>query len=624
MNPILLCLFLCISFSPFFRAAYSVEEEEEVRRSLVSFLSKLTDNSSQPQIDRSFNWNLTSDPCKDNWKGVVCDRTNTSVRRLLLSNHNFAGTFDAAVICNVQNLTSSLLHIGLDGNDIGGQIPAEIANCKQLIHLHLSGNRFSGSLPDSLPMLSNLKRLDISFNDLSGNLPDISRISGLTMFLAQYNQLTGEIPDFDFSNFDQFNISFNNFTGSVPADHGWLTETSLMGNPQLCGAPLPKNCASSSGDKKSSEDQILMYSGYVLVGTVFVACVVFRICRKKKKEEKVDLKNKVGSFDESMTNPSVVSTEYKTGASKSKISVHSAENSTLVSSSLIVLTSPEVNGLKFKDLLGAPAELMGRGKHGSLYKVNLENGKNLAVKRIKDWTISSNDFKERMQRLDQVKHPNVLSALAFYSSTNEKLLVYEYQKYGSLFMLLHGTKTGRGFDWPSRLGFAASIAEALAFMHQEHRDYGIAHGNLKSSNILLNDKMEPCISEYGLMPMHSKESSSKTTHFKADVHGLGVILLELLTGRLVQNNGVDLTTWVNSVVREEWTAEVFEKSLVSEGANEERMVNLLQVAVKCVNPSPEARPNASQVATMINTIKEEEEEEERSQVYEDRSIVFEP
>jgi len=65
--------------------------------------------------------------------------------------------------------------------------------------------------------------------------------------------------------------------------------------------------------------------------------------------------------------------------------------------------------------------------------------------------------------------------------------------------------------------------------------------------------------------------------------------------------------WVQTVVREEWTVEVFEKGLLSEGASEERMMNLLQIALKCINPSPNRRPSMSQVAEMIITLKEEEQ-----------------
>lgn len=160
-------------------------------------------------------------------------------------------------------------------------------------------------------------------------------------------------------------------------------------------------------------------------------------------------------------------------------------------------------------------------------------------------------------------------------------------------------------------------------MHQELHEDGIAHGNLKSTNILFNNNMEPCISEYGLMVAENQDQSFLTqtnsfktnalkgnrtySPFKVDVYGFVVIVLELLTGKLVQNNGFDLAWWVHSVVREEWTVEVFDQALISEGVSEERMVNLLQVALKCINPSPSERPNMNQVAVMINAIKEEDE-----------------
>lgn len=107
-------------------------------------------------------------------------------------------------------------------------------------------------------------------------------------------------------------------------------------------------------------------------------------------------------------------------------------------SQLVVLSRPEVNELKLEELLRAPAELIGKGEKASLYKVMLTNGITVVVKRIKDWSISSLHFNQRMQLLSQAKHPHVLSPLAFYASKQEKLLVYQYQHNGSLFKLLHG------------------------------------------------------------------------------------------------------------------------------------------------------------------------------------------
>ncbi|XP_044503763.1 probable inactive receptor kinase At2g26730 [Mangifera indica] len=617
---------LWVTFLSFFIILHTTHSlDAVVKSSLINFLSELSNNNA---LLNSV-WNTSTDPCTDRWTGVTCNSRKNSVSRLNLTRLNLSGSFDASHLCNDQSLAASLSVIILDGNNIQGEISADISNCTQLSRLRLSQNRISGNLTGSLSLLSNLKRLDVSYNNFTGALPDLSRISGLTMFLAQYNQFTDKIPQFDFSNLRQFNVSYNDLSGPIPDTRGKFDLSSFFHNPKLCGDPLPNKCPptppSNLEGKKSkhvSKTRILIFSGYAVLGLLAIVFITWRICKRRKSEQKVEAVNNVESADDSNINKSksFESRDYITGESKSELSMNSAESS-LPSSSLVVLTSPVVNGLKFGELLRAPAELLGRRKNGTLYKIVLENGMNLVVKRIKDWAISSNDFKLRMQRLDQAKHPNILPALAFYCSKQEKLLVYEFQENGSLFRLLHGAQMGQAFDWARRLDIAAKISEALSFMHQELGEAGIAHGNLKSSNILFNKSMEPCISEYGLMAFDIQDSSTFANGFKcpagaiaassfaykADIYGLGVILLELLTGRPMQKDGVDLTTWVHSVVREEWTVEVFDKGLISEGASEERMVHLLQVAIKCVNRSPATRPTISQVAAMINAIKEEEE-----------------
>ncbi|KAK9286321.1 hypothetical protein L1049_014711 [Liquidambar formosana] len=217
--------------------------EEELKQSMINFLGKLSNKSGQP--DPSFGWNMTSDPCKNLWKGVVCDSQSIYVTRIILDGFNLSGILHANSLCSGQTLAEHLSVLCLSDNNIGGEIPAEIANCKQLTHLYISGNQFSGDLPDSLSQLNNLKRLDISHNQLSGNLPDLPQIAGLTYFLAQNNQLGGVIPKFNFSNLLQFNVSFNNFSGPIPNLNGRFSESSFMGNPELCGEPLPKKCPPS-------------------------------------------------------------------------------------------------------------------------------------------------------------------------------------------------------------------------------------------------------------------------------------------------------------------------------------------------------------------------------------------
>ncbi|XP_065876236.1 probable leucine-rich repeat receptor-like protein kinase At1g68400 isoform X2 [Euphorbia lathyris] len=559
--------------------------------------------------DQNWGWNTTSDPCLANWTGVYCD-LNLHVRRIVLNDYNLTGTFDDSSLC----LAKSLNVLSLNQNSITGLLTQGIGNCKELTHLYLGRNKLSGNIPDSLSQLTRLKRLDLSFNGFSGQ---VSRIIGLLSFLVQDNQLSGNIPDFDFSQLEFFNISNNNFSGPIPDTKGKFKADSYLANPGLCGDLVSNACPPSNPPPKqasgsSSRNGVLIYSGYIVLALILVLLIALKVMRKKKNTKPDAKKESV----ETSTKPSSTSDEFTTTKNRSEYSISSVEAGT-VTQSLVALGSPLGKNLRFEDLLRAPAELLGKGKHGSLYKVLHNNGEILTVKRIKDWGISNEDFKRRMERIDQVKHPRSLPALAYYCSKQEKLLVYEYQENGSLFKLLHGSQNGQVFDWENRLSVAAVIAETLTFLHQEFHEDGIAHGNLKSTNILFNKNMEPCISEYGLnmvVENQDKPFISQSDGYKLDVYGYGVILLELLTGKLVQNSGIDLGKWVRSVVTEEWTAEVFDKALLSEGASEERMVNLLQVALKCINPNPNQRPNISQVAGMINSIKEEDE----------RSIMSEP
>ncbi|KAK2994331.1 hypothetical protein RJ640_005265 [Escallonia rubra] len=580
---------------------------------LVQLMDKLSPGNAQRAS--SWGWDANSDPCTGNWKGVACDTSAQHVKKIVLDQLNLAGTLDAASLCKAK----SLLVFSLNENGVAGDLSKDISNCKQLTHLYLRGNRFTGNLPGSLSKMSNLKRVDVSNNDLSGELPEkMSRTSGLLTFFAQNNQIRGVIPEFDFSNLVEFNVSNNDLSGPIPNVNGRFNQSSFLGNPSLCGTPLPNSCPPAPPSKKN-KDKFLIYSGYIILGLILLLLLaIFMIKRKKGKEEK-DVSESKGE----KSSNSGGSSELKIGGNRSEYSITSAESGMGTSTSLVVLSSPVVNGLKFEDLLRAPAELIGRGKHGSLYKVIPGGGAPLVVKRIKDWGISREDFKKRMQKMDLVKHPNLLPIVAYYCSKQEKLLVYEFQQNGSLFSHLHGSQNGQRFNWGSRLSVAGKVADAMAFMHDILRDDGIAHGNLKSSNILLNKDMDPRVSEYGLMVIENQDTSfvAQTdsvknidptggraySTFKVDIYGFGVILLELLTGKLVQNSGFDLARWVHSVVREEWTVEVFDRTLISEGASEERMVNLLQVALKCISPSPDARPSMSQIVQMINSIKEDEE-----------------
>lgn len=184
--------------------------------------------------------------------------------------------------------------------------------------------------------------------------------------------------------------------------------------------------------------------------------------------------------------------------------------------------------------------------------------------------------------------------------------------------------TGNGripLDWDTRLKVSLGAAKGIAHIHSEG-GVKFTHGNIKSSNILLTRDLDGCISDFGLSPLMNYTSiKNKAAGYRApevietrkgtqksDVYSFGVLVLELLTGKSPlplpgHEDVVNLPRWVRAVVKEEWTAEVFDAELMKYHNIQEEMVHMLQIALLCVTKVPDMRPSMDEVIKMIEQIK---------------------
>ncbi|KAL3515551.1 hypothetical protein ACH5RR_022453 [Cinchona calisaya] len=569
--------------------------------------------------------NWTSIMCYKNdppyWFGIEC--WNGRVTSVRLENLGLTGEIKIDALFNLTELSV----LSFKDNSISGQV-MDFSNNQKLTDIDLSGNKFDGPIPLSLLKLNSLASLQLQANNLSGSIPWFDQTS-LKEFNVSYNNLSRPIPN------TKVLQSFNRF--------------SFLGNPNLCGPPTSSNCNSTNDTSDTNNDNnkskgsskssifvpiLLAVNVVVLIFLLFLSIIYFKKYKglKKKLEEK-----HIVVEDEEKHDRMRIETGEKGVAAEGE------EKGKLVFIN-------EERQFELDDLLKASAEGLGKGNFGNCYKAMLESGPIVVVKRLRDLKpLSSEDFTKQVRIIAEQKHLNLLSLLAYYYSKDEKLLLYKFASNGNIYNRLHegkGKPTRIPFRWSSRLLVARGVAKALEYLHQTTKSSPnvVPHGNLKLSNVLLDENNNVLVTDYGLTSLIAaplvaqrmisfkspEYQSHKKLSRKSDIWSYGCLLLELVTGRVSADSGpsgtnaVDLCSWVHRAVREEWTAEIFDVEIAVQRSANHGMLKLLQIAMRCCERSPENRPEISEVVREVESIDltpDSEDDEEFSSM--DRSLTDE-
>ncbi|KAL4605734.1 hypothetical protein ACB092_09G051800 [Castanea dentata] len=601
------------------------------------------------------------DACTSSWRGVHCSTNNNRVISLSLPSLNLRGPLDS--LAHLDQLRLLDLH----NNRLNGTV-LPLTNCTNLKLLYLSANDLSGDIPTQIVSLNRLLRLDLSDNNIRGSIPkQLSNLTRLLTLRLQNNVLSGSIPDLSVSlvNLKELNLTNNEFYGNVP--DGLVKkfgQESFSGNEGLCGSsPLPA-CSFTNTHPATDSVQTVPsnpsslpvapvmsqakgelpskkgLSTGVIVAIVVANCVAllvvvsFVVAHYCARDRGCSSGSMAGSESgKGRRSGSSYGSEKKVYANNGGAD---SDGTTATDQSKLVFFDRRKQ-FELEDLLRASAEMLGKGSLGTVYRAVLDDGATVAVKRLKDANpCARKEFEQYMDLIGKLKHPNVVRFRAYYYAKEEKLLVYDYLPNGSLHSLLHGNR-GPGripLDWTTRISLVLGAARGLAKVHEEYEGSKIPHGNVKSSNVLLDKNGVACISDFGLSlllnPVHAiarlggyrapEQAEIKRLSQKADVYSFGVLLLEVLTGKAPsqypsptrprmdeeEQLAVDLPKWVRSVVKEEWTAEVFDQELLRYKNIEEELVSMLHVGLTCVVPQPEKRPTMVEVTKMIEDIRVEQ------------------
>ncbi|KAA8538967.1 hypothetical protein F0562_025659 [Nyssa sinensis] len=505
---------------------------------------------------------------------------------------------------------SSLQTFIASNNNLEDNIPDQFQDCPSLSVLDLSNNHFSGKIPQSIASCEKLVNLNLRNNQFTGEIPrPIATMPTLAILDLSKNSLVGQIPDKFGSSpaLEMLNLSYNKLEGPVPNNGMLMTinPNDLIGNSGLCGGILPpcsQSSSSMSWPRKTHTNHIIV--GFVVGISVILALGIAILTGRWLCKRWYLYSNFFNDWFQR----------------------HNSEWPwRLIAFQRLSFTSA--------DILACIKEsnVIGMGGTGIVYKAEIQRPPAVvAVKKLWRSEVdieTGDDLFGEVNLLGRLRHRNIVRLFGYLHNENDVMMVYEYMPNGNLGAALHGEHAGKMLvDWVSRYNIAVGVAHGLAYLHHDCHP-PVLHRDVKSNNILLDPNFEARIADFGLARTLLQKNQTVSmvagsygyiapeygytlkVDEKSDIYSFGVVLLELLTGKMPLDpafgESIDIVEWVRRKIRNNRASEeALDPNIAGQCKHvQEEMLLVLRISLLCTAKLPRDRPSMRDIITMLGEAK---------------------